>query len=310
MSLPPPLRLAWLRKTEVFTFYFGRLRIGEIRLRTRQLWTPFMAFVGGHPLPVPDLAQFEGVDAVAIAGFPDSGPSQPIAVVGGMIRYSTFADTRHLIAIQGTFARYLETRSRNTRQTLRANVRVFRKVAGGSVPGEHAGLTRFQGESAMREFYSYAIPLSRKTWQGKKGRGLTDLEPVDEILQMAADGLASGYILFCAGRPAAFALCHSQGTTLAVSQIGYDPEFSEWSPGSTLLFLLLESLFAEGGVSFFDLMEGSLWPYKSSFANVRHPSVRYFYFPNRLRWWALVLSHNLLKRLESLATRLLRRAQN
>lgn len=118
---------------------------------------------------------------------------------------------------------------------------------------------------------------------------------------MAAVDQARGYILFCGNRPAAFELCYVQGTTMVTSQTGYDPAFVRFSPGTILLYLLLEKLFAEGEMEYLDLMEGTPFPYKSSFVTLRVPSMRFLYFRRRPGPICFVLFFTLLKKLEKLA---------
>lgn len=126
---------------------------------------------------------------------------------------------------------------------------------------------------------------------------------------MAAADQARGYILFCGTQPAAFQLCYVQGTTMVVSQTGYDPAYAEFSPGTTQLYLLLEKLFAEGEMEFLDLMEGTMWLYRSNFATLRVPSMRFLYFRTRPDTLCFVLFTYLLKKLEKPAVRAKRAVQ-
>ena len=193
-----------------------------------------------------------------------------------LIQYMTSSDTRFLIPISGTFSAYLQSRSRNTRENLNQKLRRWRAFAGGE-----AAIQEFRGAIQMGEFYSIASPLSRKTWQGKLGAGLEEIDRPDEILRMAEADQARGYILFCGSQAAAFQLCYVQGRTMVTSQTGYDSAYAKYSPGTIQLYLLLEKLFAEGEMEFLDLMEGTMWPYKSSFAALRVPSMRFLYFRRR-----------------------------
>jgi hypothetical protein len=233
------------------------------------------------------------VDAVYIPGFPVSRNFPILQFPPGLIQYMTWSETRFLIAISGTFNSYLQSRSRTTRKRLNQQIRRWRALA-----GQEATLKEFRGAIQMREFYSIASLLSRKTWQGKVGARLEEIDSSEDILRIAAADQARGYILFCANQPAAFKLCYVQGTTMVVSQIGYDPAYAEFSPGTTLLYLLLEKLFAEGEIEFLDLMEGTAWPYKSRFATLQIPSMRFIYFRRRIGTLCFVLLLYSLKKLE------------
>jgi hypothetical protein len=202
-------------------------------------------------------------------------------------------DTRFLIPISGAFNTYLQSRSHKRRKTLNQTIRRWRAFA-----GEKGAIKEFRGATQMGEFYSIAGPHSQKTWQGKLGAGLEEIDRPAEILRMAAADQARGYILFCENLPVAYALCYLQGTTMVASQFGYDPAYARFSPGTTLLYLLLEKLFAEGEMEFLDLMEGTPFRYKSSFATLRVPSMRFLYFRRRPGPLCFILCVTLLKKLE------------
>jgi GNAT acetyltransferase-like protein len=292
----PPSSLQWIDKTYFFTVSFGRIRIARIRWRTRQLWTAFPASLKHQQLPPVSKRDLDGVDAVYIPGFPVSRNFPTVRFPPGMIQFMSWSDTRFLIPIAGTFQNYLQSRSRSTRENLRRDVRRWRALA-----GAEAMMKEFQGAVQMREFYSLASPLSQKTWQGKLGAGLDEIDRPEELLPMAAAGLARGYILFCGDRPAAFQLCYVQGTALVASQTGYDPEYAKYSPGAVLLYLILEKLFAEGEMRFLDLMEGTAFRYKSSFVTLRVPSMRFLYFRRRPGILCFILFVSFLRKLEKVA---------
>jgi len=289
----PVVPLEWIEKTYIFTLNFGRIEFGRIRLKTRQLWTAFPVSLNHQHLPSVSSRDLDGVDAVCIPGFPVSRNFPLLQFPPGMIQYMSWSNTRFLISLSGTFNAYLQSRSPNTREQLNRKTRRWRAL----VRGEPA-IKEFRGAIQMGEFYSIASPLSRKTWQGKHGVGLEEIDRPEEILRMAAADQARGYILFCGNRPAAFQLCYVQGETMVTSQTGYDPDYAEFSPGTTLLYLLLEKLFAEGEMEFLDLMEGTAFRYKSSFETLRVPSMRFLYFRRKPGTLCLVLFVSLLKKLE------------
>jgi hypothetical protein len=289
----PAAPLKWIQKTCLFTVNLGRIRFGRIRWRTRQLWTAFPVCLTHQHLPSVSRRDLDGVDAVYISGFPVSRNFPALQFPPGMIQYMTWSDTRFLIPISDTFNAYLQSRSRNTREKLNQKIRRWQAL----VCGE-AAMKEFRGAIQMGEFYSIASPLSRKTWQGKLGAGLEEIDRPEEILRMAAADQVRGYILYCGNRPAAFQLCYVQGTTMVTSQTGYDPVYARFSPGTILLYLLLEKLFAEGEMEFLDLMEGTPFRYKSSFVTLRVPSMRFLYFRRRPGPLCFVLFVSLLKKLE------------
>jgi hypothetical protein len=292
----PASSLKWIDKTYFFTVGLGRIRLGRIRWRTRQLWTAFPASLNHQQLPSVSRRDLDGVDAVYIPGFPVSKNFPAVQFPPGMIQFMSWSDTRFLIPIAGTFHNYLQSRSRSTRENLRRDVRRWRALAGAETV-----MKEFRGAVQMGEFYSVASQLSQKTWQGKVGAGLEEIDRPEEILRMAAADQARGYILYCGDRPAAFQLCYVQGNALVASQTGYDPEHARYSPGGVLLYLLLEKLFAEGEMEFLDLMEGTAFRYKSSFVTLRVPSMRFLYFRRRPGILCFILFVFLLKKLEKVS---------
>jgi hypothetical protein len=292
----PASSVEWIDKTYFFTVSLGPIRLGRIRWRTRQLWTAFPVSLKHQQLPSVSRRDLDGVDAVYIPGFPVSRNFPTVQFPPGLIQFVSWSDTRFLIPIAGTFHNYLQSRSRSTRENLRRDVRRWRALA-----GTEAVMKEFWGAAQMREFYSLASPLSQKTWQGKLGAGLEEIDRPEEILPMAASDQARGYILFSGDRPAAFQLCYVQGTALVASQTGYDPEYARYSPGAVLLYLLLEKLYAEGEMEFLDLMEGAAFRYKSSFVTLRVPSQRFLYFRRRPGILCFILFVTLLKQLERVA---------
>lgn len=288
--------LEWIEKSYFFTMHFGPIQVGRVRLRARQLWTAFPVFLRHPHLPSVSRSDLDGVEAVCIPGFPASRNFPALQFPPGMIQYVIWSDTRFLIPISETFNAYLLSRSRNTRSKLNQKLRHWRALTGGE-----AVIQEFRGAIQMGEFYSIASPLSKKTWQGKLGSGLEEVDRPEELLRMAAANQARGYILFCRNRPAAFELCYVQGTTMVTSQTGFDPAYAEYSPGTVLFYLLLEKLFAEGEMEFLDLMEGTPFPYKASFVTLRVPSMRLLYLRRSPGPLCLVLLDLLLKKLGKIA---------
>jgi GNAT acetyltransferase-like protein len=292
-SVSPAVPLEWIEKTYILTLNIGRIEFGRIRFRARQLWTAFPASLNHQDLPSVSRRDLEGVDAVCIPGYPVARKYPLLQFLPGMIQYMSWSDTRFLISIAGKFDTYLQSRSPNTREQLNRKARRWRALVGGEPT-----IKEFQGASQMGEFYSIVSPLSRKTWQGRIGAGLEEIDRREEILRMAAADQARGYILVCGNRPAAFQLCYVQGTTLVMSQTGYDPHFARFSPGTVLLYFLLAKLFADGEFEYLDLMEGTPSRYKSTFVTHRVPSMRFLYFPRRPGPLCFALFLYLLKTLE------------
>jgi hypothetical protein len=77
-----------------------------------------------------------------------------------------------------------------------------------------------------------------------------------EAKRRAADGGALGFILFLHRRAVAYVFCFRQNGIVTYDYVGFDPGRAELSPGTVLLYLVLQYLFAEGRSRIFDFTEG------------------------------------------------------
>jgi len=102
--------------------------------------------------------------------------------------------------------------------------------------------------------------------------------------------------------PAAYALCMRQGDALIYSTIGYDPQYKDLSPGTVLLYLILQRLFAEQRFRIFDFVGGGDYGYKTMFSTGSLDYARVLWFPWSLKNFALVGLHYLSRRLWDLVS--------
>lgn len=186
----PGPELEWIEKTYPLAFRFGRFRLGRIRLRTRQLWTPFAICRNALDSPRLTPHDLQGVDAVYIPGFPVVTAFPILQFRPGMIRFMIWNDTRFLVAMSGTFESYLQSRSSATRRQLRRAMRRWRAAT-----GQDPTLKEFRGAIQMREFYAIAGPLSQMTWQGEAGAGLEEFASQEDVLPMAEGDRVRGYLV-------------------------------------------------------------------------------------------------------------------
>ena len=84
---------------------------------------------------------------------------------------------------------------------------------------------------------------------------------------LAARGLLRSYLLRVAGEPCAFVIGYQWQSEFHYIRIAYDPKFAKLSPGTALLYLLLEELCAENRVALVSLGAGD-FGYKAQFGNV------------------------------------------
>lgn len=161
----------------------------------------------------------------------------------------------------GTFEDYLRKFTAKRRNDLKRTVRRFLEAEGGSP------LSVARRREEMEEFHRRAVDISRRTYQEKLFRaGMPEgREFLTKMQELAALGLARGYLLWYEGKPVAYAWCTATGRQLNYVVIGYLPEYAKLSPGTVLFYLLLQDVFQEQAFDVFSLGEGQIW-YKEYFS--------------------------------------------
>lgn len=182
---------------------------------------------------------------------------------GGWLCYSPRQERLYVVDIAGSFDDYLKRRSAKSRQNLKRAVKRLQE-------GNADALQVVTSPEDMPAFHREAVDISRQTYQTQLlGAGLPDTPAFLQSMQdKAARGEARGYLLRDQGQSVAFAWCAARGATLVYEVIGYRPEQAERSPGTVLLYLILEDLFELGHYPVLDFGPGHAF-YKEAFAT-RH----------------------------------------
>lgn len=172
---------------------------------------------------------------------------------GGMIALTRQRYARRYADLTGSFDDYLATFSGKSRSTLRRKVRKFAKLSGGELD-----LRAYRTAKEFAEFHEAARALSALTYQEQlMDAGLPDGEEARaEMMRLAAQDRARGWLLFFEGRPVSYLYCPVQGETMIYAYLGYDPEFARHSPGTVLQFAAMEQIIEEGRFKRFDFTEG------------------------------------------------------
>ncbi|MBB1075271.1 GNAT family N-acetyltransferase [Rhodoferax sp. 4810] len=179
---------------------------------------------------------------------------------GDWLCYSPRQERLYVVDITGAFDDYLKRRTPKSRQNLKRSVKRFL---------EHSpdALQIATKASDMPEFHRDAVAISHQTYQTQLlGAGLPDTPTFLQGMQAVAErGGARGYILRASGQAIAFAWCVARGETLVYEVIGYRPEYADQSPGTVLLYLILQDLFELGQYPVLDFGPGHAF-YKEAFA--------------------------------------------
>lgn len=247
-----------LRETPV-RFVVGSRQLLAVPRRLLIVNHPLDRLVAGQAAPLPDLppdADGYRVLSAPAATVPRLLAARPDMVPGGLQRYR-----RHYIAMEGGFERYMAGFSGKTRSTLRRKQRKFAEADGGRLD-----IREYRGAAGLDEFLAAALPLSRRTYQGKYlGAGLPEgAEELQALHVAAAEDRLRCFILYLEGKPASYLCLPVEGRTLVYAWLGYDPETAHLSAGTVLQLAALERLFAEDRFDLFDFTEGD-GPHKALF---------------------------------------------
>ncbi len=285
----PPLRFTIGEKT-VWTWR-PILAVKDFAEARREAWTE----------PDPDELP-PGADGVMCRGAPSGQYPLGISRYGRYICYAPRMEKLYFVSIQGGFEDYLGRFSAKRRHNLKRSVRWFVERSNG-VP-----MTVAKSPEEIEDFHRRAVEISRHTYQERLlSAGMpADHEFLAAMKSVAMQGLARGYLLWCEGRPVAFAWCSGKGDRLNYGIIGFMPDYARMSPGTALLCLILEDLFREKKFKILDFGVGEGW-YKESFATGCEEFVNALLFLPSLRNRILVHLHWMSEALNSAAGAFLER---
>jgi hypothetical protein len=144
----------------------------------------------------------------------------------------------HSIDLPPTFKDYQATLGAKRRANFKRKLNVLLRE------GVPAKLRSFRRPEEVREFLALARPIAGKSWQ--KAIGSTQFCPTvdwqDKLADLASKDIWRGYILYCGDEPTAFGLGYQDSGTFHFRATGYDAARASWSPGTLLMYLMLEAL--------------------------------------------------------------------
>lgn len=205
---------------------------------------------------------------------------------GGWVRYVPRAEKLHYVSLEGDFESYLAGWSSKARYNLKRSVRKIQEQNG------DAALEIFSEPGQMDSFLRQAAAISKDTYQSRLlNSGLSYDEAASAAMsERAAQGEGRGYLLRDQGEAIAFAWCAGRGDRLTYDVVGYREAAAASSPGSVLLYLILEDLFALKRFRLFDFGVGD-GPYKRQFSTGVLEFADVYFLTRTPRHWLLVHSH-------------------
>jgi hypothetical protein len=219
------------------------------------------------------------------------------------IRYIRNQRLTHYIDLRSSFQDYLKEFSAKRRGNIQREVRKLAAVAEGTMQ-----CREFRSVESMGEYHLLARQVAAKTYQEKLfGGAIPGTQEFLEILRVRARRDAiRGYLLIVKGQPISYICLPIDDGVVDYQYLGYDPNYAEWSPGTVLLYLALERLFAEGTFRYFNLSYGE-GQMKKVFGRATFLQADVYFF-RRTAWNTLaVYGHAAIDRFSSRMGRLLER---
>jgi hypothetical protein len=191
--------------------------------------------------------------------------------------YSQWGPLPHpLIHLTGSFETYINKFSPKARKNRLREIKRLRALG-------DTQLIRVTKASEIDAFLEAAHAISLRTWQFLRHRwgiGARDFDQVrSEMHFLAQRGWLQGYLLKCGGAPCSFIIGQRYRQTLYTAAAGVHPAWRSYSAGTVLLLLVVEDLFKENSVRFYDL--GHHAKYKQHFANESYPEAFVWLFSRR-----------------------------
>lgn len=167
------------------------------------------------------------------------------------------------IELGNSLEQCLGTMSGKSRYNLRRQVRDLRKHAGGSLE-----LLQVDSEDQVGEFLEWASRVSARSWQHRVlGQRIgMDAAHLAKLRDLTRHGILRSFLLKCGPEPCAFVIGYQFGGVYHYEEIGFDAAVGHLSPGTTLLYLILEELFKRNPPTLFNFGIGDA-SYKRRFAN-------------------------------------------
>jgi CelD/BcsL family acetyltransferase involved in cellulose biosynthesis len=159
----------------------------------------------------------------------------------------------HTMSLAATFEQYLAKLSHKKRYNLNRQVRKLREFAGGSL--ELRCIDRPEDVPMLIEAVS---AIKRQRHRNPLTFGSDDLMiDRNEFRDFAARGILLSYVLFCGTRPCAVTMgTRYERTYGGLHRIAYDHSLEALSPGSTMLFLVIEDLIRRHQIELIDFGYG------------------------------------------------------
>jgi len=244
-----------------------------------------------------------GSHGFAMRRQPVDGALPRLSRAGPFLRYAPLQYQHCYIDLATSFEDYQKKFSSKTRSTINRKVRKYAEHCGGTLKW-HA----YRSPDEVPAFFQLARAVSKLTYQEKLlDAGLPDTpEFMERARALAANGQLRAYVLFDGERPVSYLYCPVQDGVAIYAFLGYDPAYMHLSVGTVLQWLVLEQMFNEGDLRYFDFTEGQS-DHKRLFATHQRHCANVFLVRATLRNVAIIRGHALVDGFSGWAGQLLDR---
>jgi hypothetical protein len=234
--------------------------------------------------PPSELAALLKKPSAFIYSCPLQGKLKRLVTGAGYLRYVDNQYRHFFLPTTSTFKEYLSAFNSKTRATL---LRKERAVAN-TCTRDYFRV--FRDGEGMREFYAEALSVSRNSYQHRLlNQGLPQSDEfLREIVQKADEGRMLGFLLYVKDKPAAYTLGPLNHGVLLYDHTGFNPEYSQFSPGTVLQLKTIETAFNQKEVKIYDLCTGE-GKHKELFTEHFIYCGNVYYLPQNLRNLSKVL---------------------
>lgn len=217
--------------------------------------------------------------------------SQPVtqdlprfALRGPLLRYVPSHYDHFFVDLTGTFKDYMGRFTAKSRYKLNRTVKKFQEAA-----GTKDCFKLYRTPDEILEFHQHAQKLVPLTYQARVfDNQLPDTAQFKQQLRaLALEERTLGALLLIKGEPVVFWWFTRHGSVLVSEYTGFDPAHRDLAPGTALLYLVIEQMFADARVQVFDFGEGALF-YKEHFATGSRRCAEVFYLRARPRTLSMV----------------------
>lgn len=236
-----------------------KFRIGEITLWTSHLELHvFRNHFTEYEHPYTEESDYSDsidkkLDGILFRSRPIAALLPSFTLKRDVIRYVPKQYHRYFIDLAGSKEEYLDKFSAKSRSTLKRKIKKFSDHCGNQIDWRE-----YKTLAEMEIFYPLARQVSIKTYQERMlAAGLPeDNLFIQQMYSLAQKDSVRAYLLFYQDKPIAYLYCPISNGILFYQYLGYIPEMAQWSPGTVLQWVVIESLFHTNHFVMFDFTEG------------------------------------------------------